>query len=115
VAGGGWSLQKELRAAGLPEDILGENVLLPLVSALVGKKIALTKDDQAKGSLVDQIASAVARAGETLPEGWKPEIVRRLGVEWSVAKPRSIPAGVLDRAKVLFKALTEQFQEGIEP
>jgi hypothetical protein len=56
------------------EDIRGENVLLPLVSALVGKKIALTKDDRAKGSLVDRIASTVARAGETLPEGWKPEI-----------------------------------------
>jgi hypothetical protein len=97
------------------EDILRENVLLPLVSALVGKKIALNKDDRAKGSLVDQISSAVAHAGETLPEGWKPEIARRLAVEWSTAKPQSIPADVLDRAEALFKALTERFQEGIEP
>ncbi len=96
------------------EDILGESVLLPLVSALLGKEFALNNDDRAKGSLVDHIASAVARSGKTLPEGWKPEIARRLAVEWSTAKPDAIPADVLDRAEVLFKAMTERFEEGIE-
>jgi predicted ATPase len=96
------------------EDILGENVLLPHVSALLGKKITLNKDDRAKGSLVDQITSAVARVGETLPDGWKPEIARRLAVDWSIAKPELIPADVLDRAEALFKALTERFEGGIE-
>lgn len=96
------------------EDILGENVLLPLVSALLGKKIALNKDDRAKGSLVDQMAAAVARSGAALPDGWKPEIARRLAVDWCTAKPESIPVDVLDRAESLFKAMTERFEEGIE-
>jgi predicted ATP-dependent endonuclease of OLD family len=96
------------------EDILGEHVLIPLVSALVGKKVATNKEDRSKGSLVDQITSAVARAGGTLPEGWKSEIARRLAVEWSTADPQSIPADVLDRAETLFKALTERFQESIK-
>lgn len=96
------------------EDILGENILLPLVSDLLGKKIALNKDDRAKGSLVDQIASAVARYSETLPEGWKPEIARRLAVIWSTATPESIPPDVLDRAERLFNAMAERFNMGIE-
>ena len=103
---------------GLPEceteDILGENVLLPLVSDLLGKKILLNNDDRASGSLVDQIASAAARSGDTLPEGWKPEIARRLAVKWSTAAPESIPGDVLDRAASLFKAMAERFNEGIE-
>lgn len=96
------------------EDILGENVLLPFVSALLGKKITLNKEDRVKGSLVDQITSSVTRAGETLPEGWKPEIARRLAVDWSTAKPESIPADVLDRAEGLFKAVAERFKEGVD-
>jgi hypothetical protein len=49
----------------------------------------------------------------TLPEGWKPEIARRLAVEWSTAKIESIPTDVLDRAERLFKALAQRFEEGI--
>ncbi len=96
------------------EDILGENVLLPLVSVLLDKKIALNNDDRTKGSLVDQIDSAVVRSGKKLPEGWKPEVARRLAVMWSTSTIESIPSDVLARAEILFKAMAERFKEGIE-
>ena len=95
------------------EDIIGESVLLPLASDLVGNKIDLNDDDRAKGSVVDQIASAVARIGMTLPEGWKPEVARRLAVAWSRAQPESIPGDVLDRAESTFKAINQRFEEGV--
>lgn len=95
------------------EDVIGEKVLIPFVSNVIGKKLSLNKDDRAKGSLVDQIVSAASRAGEDLPDGWKPEAARQLAVGWSTAKPDSIPTDVLDRAESLFKAITERFDEGI--
>ncbi|NOT64359.1 MAG: AAA family ATPase [Acidobacteria bacterium] len=95
------------------EDILGETIILPLVSALLGKNIALNKDDRAKGSLVKQIVSAVERNQMSLPDGWKPEIARRLAVDWSTAKPESIATTVLDRAEELFKAMRGRLEEVI--
>lgn len=103
---------------GLPEceieDILGEAVLLPEVSELVGKRIQMNSSDRVKGSLPDQIETAVARTGAALPEGWKSEIARRLAVRWSTAAPDSVPGDVLDRAESLFKAVAERFSEGIQ-
>lgn len=97
------------------EDILGEAVLLPHISALLGTSVALNKDDRAVGSIVDQIAAAATRLGVTLPDGWKPELARRVAIDWSTTKPESIPTDVLDRATELFEAITERFEEGITP
>lgn len=96
------------------EDILGADVLLPLVSDMLGQKIALNDDDRTKGSVIDQIASAVKRSGETLSDGWKSEIARRMAVTWSTTKPESIPDDVLNRAESLFNAIAERFNDGIE-
>lgn len=95
------------------EDILGEKILLPFVSALIGSEVVLNDDDRSKGSIVDQFVSAVSRLGETLPDGWKPEIARRWAVEWSISEPEQLPVDVLDRASTLFEAITERFSEGI--
>jgi hypothetical protein len=99
------------------EDILGEKVLITHVSALIGKRITLSKDDRGKGGIVNQIASAVTRQGKSLPEGWKPEVARRVAVAWSSTKPEDIPQEVLDRAEILFKRINERFNlgVGIEP
>jgi predicted ATP-dependent endonuclease of OLD family len=92
------------------EDILGESVLLPFISSLVDSEVILSDDDRSKGSVVDQI---VSRLGKTLPDGWKAEIARRWAVEWSIAEPDKLPVDVLDRASMLFAAITERFTEGI--
>jgi len=97
------------------EDILGEDVLLPLVSDLLGNQVMLKEEDRDKGSLVDQIAAAVARIGVTLPEGWKADVARRLAVTWSTAAPESIPATVLDRGERLFAEIRERFGNVIAP
>lgn len=96
------------------EDILGEDVLLPLVSRLLKKKITLNQGDRERGSLVDQIRSAVDRSSVALPEGWKPEVARMLAVEWSTREPGDIPTEVLDRAEALFDAIAGRFAEGVE-
>jgi predicted ATP-dependent endonuclease of OLD family len=97
------------------EDVLGEKALLPFVSKVIGKKLSLNKEDRAKGGVVDHIISAASRIGEQLPDGWKPEVARQLAVQWSTTKADSIPTDVLDRAESLFKAITERFDEGVEP
>jgi len=104
---------------GMPEceteDILGEEVLLPLVSDLLGNQVTLNEGDRAKCSLVDQISAASARIGTTLPDGWKADVARRLAVAWSTAEPESIPAAVLDRGERLFAVIRERFDNGIDP
>lgn len=96
------------------EDILGANVLLPLVSDMLGQNIALNADDLTQSGVINQISSAVKRSGETLSEGWKSEIARRLAVSWSTAKLEFIPADVLDCAENLFSAIADRFNGSIE-
>ena len=53
-----------------------------MLKEVVGKG-SLNQDDRSKGSLVDQIKSAAMRHGVELPDGWKPEVARRIVVAWS--------------------------------
>ncbi len=96
------------------EDIIGEAAILPVLKKVVGKKVSLNQDDRGKGSLVDQIKSAAGRHGVELPDGWKPEVARRIVVAWSTTEPKDMPEEILDRAEALFKALTSRF-EGLKP
>jgi hypothetical protein len=95
------------------EDLLGEKIILPLVSALMDIEIALNDQDRRKKGIVDQVSAAVDRTGESLPDGWKPEIARRLAVKWSTMKPELVSGEVLDRAATLFDTICERFDEGI--
>ena len=96
------------------EDIIGEATILPVVKHVAKTQIMLNQDDRGKGSLVAQIKSAAERHGVELPDGWKPEVARRIVVEWSTTAPKDIPPEVLDKAEALFKELTKRF-DGIEP
>ena len=96
------------------EDIIGEATILPVLKDVVGMKVTLNQDDRGRGSLVAQIKSAAKRRGVELPDGWKPEVARRIVVAWSTTAPTDIPSEILDRSEVLFKELTERFDE-IEP
>ena len=96
------------------EDIIGEAAILPVLKDLAEKEVALSQDDRGKGSLVAQIKSAAVRHGVELPDGWKPEVARRIVVEWATTNPSDMPTEILDRAEALFKELTKRF-DGVEP
>lgn len=96
------------------EDIIGEATILPVLKDVAGKKFTLNQDDRGKGSLVAQIKSAAERHGVGLPDGWKPEVARRIVVAWSTADPRDMPTDILDRAEALFTELTGHF-DGTRP
>ena len=96
------------------EDIIGEATILPVLSNVAKKKITLNEADREKGSLVAQIKSAAERHGVVLPDGWKPEVARRIVVDWSTMDPSDMPKDILDRAEDLFKELTKRFDE-VEP
>ena len=95
------------------EDIIGEATILPVLKEFVGK-VSLNQDDRSKGSLVDQIKSAAMRHGVELPDGWKPEVARRIVVAWSTTEPKDMPEEILDRAEALFRELTSRF-ENLKP
>lgn len=91
------------------EDIIGESTLLPHARDVIGRKLQLNQDDRSHGSLVDQIKSAAARHNLDLPDGWKPEVARRIVVDWSTKNPTDIPSDTLDRAATLFTELRDRF------
>jgi len=95
------------------EDIIGEATVVPVLKGVVGKRVTLNRDDRGKGSLVDQIKSAVDRHGVELPTGWKAEVARRIVVAWSTVDPKDMPSDVLDRAEALFKELTTRFAKQV--
>ena len=96
------------------EDIIGEAMILPVLKDLTEKNVTLNQDDRGKGSLVAQVKSAAERHGVELPDGWKPEVARRIVVEWSTTDPSDMPTEILDRAEALFKELTKRFDD-VEP
>ena len=96
------------------EDIIGEATILSVLKDMAGNELTLNQDDRGKGSVVAQVRSAAERHGVELPDGWKPEVARRIVVAWSTTDPEDLPAEILDRSETLFKALTERF-DGIEP
>ena len=91
------------------EDVVGEAVILPYLKDMVGREITLNDDDQVTGSLVARINRAIERHGAELPDGWKPEIARRIVVDWSTTNPTDFPAEILNRVEVLFDELTKRF------
>lgn len=93
------------------EDVIGEETILATLSKFVGKTVSLNQEDRNRGSLVDQIKRVADRDNVELPEGWKPEVARRIVVSWSTAKSTEIPEDILDRAEMLFKELTRRFED----
>lgn len=95
------------------EDIIGEETILPILKEVTGKNFKLNQEDRGKGSLVEQLKSAAKRYDVVLPDGWKPEVARRIVVALSTTDPTDIPSETLDKADALFKLLAERF-DGIE-
>jgi hypothetical protein len=90
------------------EDILGEDVVVPVLSALVGQSLKLTDADRKVGCLPDQIKACAKREGAKLPDGWKASAAMTLVSVWA-AKKTTLPASILDAAARLFSAINERF------
>jgi hypothetical protein len=90
------------------EDILGEEILLPGASAVLGQTVKLTNADRAAGSLPNQIKAWAGRRNVELPDGWKASVAIYLVSEWA-EQGTQLPVEVLDRASLLFAAVNERF------
>jgi hypothetical protein len=91
------------------EDILGEEIIIPGVNSILKKTLILNDEDRKAGSLPSQIEASAKRQGVELPTGWKASVSIQLVSEWAVQKT-SLPDLVLERAALLFSAITERFQ-----
>jgi energy-coupling factor transporter ATP-binding protein EcfA2 len=94
------------------EDILGEDIILEAVKALVGKQLKLEDSDRGKGSLPTQIKSAAVRQAIDLPEDWKASVAMKIVSDLAETK-NLLPPSVLDSASSLFGVIRERF--GMKP
>lgn len=92
------------------EDIIGEEVLLPGVSAAIGQRVQLRAADRAAGSLPSQIKNWAQRRNGGLPDGWKASVAIHLVSEWA-EHATQLPDEVLDRAARLFAAINDRFRQ----
>ena len=89
------------------EDILGDEVLLDGLGALIGEAISLADDDPA-ASLPSRAEAAAQRQGAELPEHWKAAVARHLVSSWAERR-MTLPDDVLDRAAVMFAEINRRF------
>lgn len=94
------------------EDIIGEEILLPAVKAVVGKAIKLTEADRKAGSLPSAIKAAAKRQNVDLPDGWKASVAIHLVSEWA-EKGTRLPESVLASAESLFREVAARFGSGV--
>jgi energy-coupling factor transporter ATP-binding protein EcfA2 len=88
------------------EDLIGEAVLLPTLSEILGAEFVLAEVDRGSAALVDQIRAAAARLNVNLPEGWRSELARRISLAWATIEP--VPSDVLARASDLFQNINKR-------
>lgn len=92
------------------EDIVGEEILVPVVSGIIGKSLRLSADDREVGSLPSQIERAAARKSIELPDGWRAEAARRLVITWATEDPKLVVPELLDRAAAVIEAIVSRVQ-----
>jgi hypothetical protein len=90
------------------EDILGADILVPALNAMLPNPLSLTSGDCKAGSLPDQIKASANRQSERLPEGWKTAVALHLVSSWAQNGVR-LPDAVLSLASQLFGALNSRF------
>ncbi|HEB86398.1 MAG TPA: hypothetical protein ENI68_05195 [Gammaproteobacteria bacterium] len=92
------------------EDVFGEDILVPTVTAFIRKPLQLNASDRMVGSLPDQIKAAAKRRSIELPAGWKASVAIRLVSEWD-KNDTILPDSVLDVAEALFDAIQQRFTD----
>jgi energy-coupling factor transporter ATP-binding protein EcfA2 len=93
------------------EDLIGETVILPALSQMLGVEIALADVDRASALLLEQIRAAAVRLDVSLPDGWKSELARRISSAWATIESVSVPDDVLNRASALFQNINQRFAQ----
>ncbi len=94
------------------EDILGKDIILPVISALINKELKLDETNRNVGSLPNKIKAAAGQQSIDLPEGWKASVAIKLVSEW--AENRTVlPSSVLDTASQLFNMIRNRFEQAI--
>jgi hypothetical protein len=98
---------------GIPEceieDVVGEHVLLPAVSRLIGHALSLEAPTAQVNSLVDRIVAAAEKAGVKLPDGWKATIALQVVADWVEGRSK-VPDDVMARAVAVFERVNSVFK-----
>ena len=90
------------------EDILGEDIILPILNALLSKPLLLTADEGKAGSLPGRIKVSAKEQSIDLPDGWKTTVALQLVSSWA-QQGVVLPDAVLEKAGKLFFALQQRF------
>lgn len=91
------------------EDVVGEDVLLPLVWRVVGREFSLNATDEDGVGVAGRIKLAAKLLNVELPEGWKAEVARQFALECGASL--NLPDAVLDRASLLFSEMRKRLDE----
>ena len=92
------------------EDILGEEVVLAGLEALLAEPLALAAPNGSGASLPRRIEDEAARRALDLPAGWRASAALSLASSW--AQTGTILADhVLDAAAALFRALADRLED----
>ena len=92
------------------EDILGEQLFLAGLKAVLGKTLQLNQEDRSTGSLPSQVKASAQRKNINLPVGWKASVALHLVASWAENRT-TLADEVLDKATALFSAITEAFAD----
>lgn len=90
------------------EDILGEDVILPVLNPLLSEPLRLPEEEGRTRSLPDRIKASAKEKDIDLPDAWKTTIALQLVSSWS-QQGVVLPDPVLERAGKLFFAIQERF------
>lgn len=94
------------------EDILGDDVILPILNLLLSKPLRLPAGEGRAGSLPDRIKAAAKEEGIDLPDGWKTTVALQLVSSWA-QQGSVLPDAVLEKAGKLFFVLQERFAASV--
>ena len=90
------------------EDMIGEELIIPILKNIIGKEIELSKADSDKKSLVDRIEKAAKASSIKLTDGWKHKVAQQFVANWSNTD-ETMPKDILNRAGKLFEKITKCF------
>ena len=91
------------------EDILGEELIISGLQAVINTVLQLNQGERTDGSLPSQIKAAAQRQSLELPVGWKTSVALHLVSSWA-EKGTILTDEVLDTAALLFSVLNERFE-----
>jgi len=90
------------------EDILGEDVIMPVLNLLLSKALRLPAHSGKVSSLPDRIKASAKENSIDLPDGWKTTVALQLVSSWA-QQGVALSDPVLEKAGKLFFVLKQRF------